>query len=259
MSVAVDRSLVTPEDIGRHEDGTFAPHPLMHGRTYTPNYRVLCSIIPHDLDHWMYHAGGRKQYFIPACDKGKYNVLKVYDTYTVIADLSARATNDEGYGDAMTTAPIPCLGLVDDLLRIFGGDGIGNKDGRRPGIMMIADDTPTQRELDQLVAMHTEYCRGLVIEADDYDAKGAKAYITEAHREALRWLGSEDRNWYRKIEARLFKQCPRCAENINAMATLCKECRTDLVRYYADQKTEVTEAIDPGVWAFNQRVKHAKG
>src|SRR6185369_15971877 len=255
MSTLLDRPPVTPADCLSASEPLLEPHPYTAGRTYTPNYRVLCSIIPNDLLTYLRHALGRKEYYIPAVPKGKYALLRVYDTYQVIADLSGRATNDDGHGDDMQAAPVHCDGVCDDLLRIFSGDAVGNRDGQMPGLMVIQGDEPDQGELDRLWSQHESYCRYLVQQADDFETKGLRSYITEEHRRALDWLGSEDRTWYRKILATREKDCPACAELINRMATRCKVCGIDIEKWYRDKGIEVTEDLDLGVWTLLQRIK----
>ncbi len=72
-------------------DSVFEPDPHAAGRVYTPNYRTLCSIFPEPLVHHMLHAGGRKEYRMPAVPKGSYALLRVYDTWTLTRDLSRAA------------------------------------------------------------------------------------------------------------------------------------------------------------------------
>lgn len=238
------------------EASIFEPHPFAAGRQYTPNYRTLCSIFPEALRHYMLHAGGRKEYSFLAVPKGSYALLRVYDTYTMTRDLSrAAGAEDDNDGNAQMQSPVHCDGVAADLIRVWAQDAPGNASGARPGVMVIAGDQPTQLELNQLDETQTTYFRWLVMKADEYWITGKREYITDDHRRALRWLGSEDRDWYKKIHAVLLKRCPACAEEINQMATVCKYCQGNLIKFYRDagyKPEDVTADLDAGVYAFYQ-------
>lgn len=242
-------------------ESVFEPDPHA-GRMYTPNSRAICSIFPEKLEHHMLHAGGRKTYSLPAVPKGGYALLRVYDTWTLTRNLvEVNAAGDgslEGH-DIMQRSPVHCQGVADDLIRMWAQDAPGNASGAKPGVMIIADATPTQLELDGLNEIQTTYFRWLVMKADEFFITGKREYITDDHRRALRWLGSEDRDWYRKIATVLKKQCPACAEEINAQATVCKFCATNLIKFYRDIQMEPTADMDPGVFAFleSQKVRGA--
>lgn len=238
------------------EATVFEPNPN-GGRPYIPNNVTICSIFPDELKHYMLHAGGRKEYRMPAVPKGSYALLRVYDTYTITRDLGrvAGAGNEPDSPDAnaMQRSPVYCFGVSQDLIRQWAQDAPGNASGAKPGIMEIQGDVPTQFELDQLVATQTEYFRWLVMMADNYWITGKRDHITEDHRRALRWLGSEDRDWAKKINAVLFKECPNCAEQINEKALGCKHCNANLLKFYKDagyKDEEITEDMDVAVWAF---------
>jgi hypothetical protein len=231
----------------------FEPSPHAAGRIYTPNNRTLCSIYPMELTHYMLHAGGRKQYHIPSVPKGTYALLRVYDTYTLTRNLSkiaAAGDEDMDRADEMQQSPVFCDGVADDLIRMWAGDAPGNQSGAKPGIMVLADDQPTQLELDQLNDTQTTYFRWLVMKGDEYWITGDRKSITDDHRRALRWLGSEDREWYKKIDAVLLKRCPACAEEVNMMATVCRYCQTNLIKWYKDVGFEPEEKDDMGVFLF---------
>lgn len=228
-------------------EAVFEPHPNMGGRAYIPNHVTLCSIFPERLEKYMLHAGMRKCYEIPAVEKGKYALLTVYDTFQVTRKF-AESSEDEA--EDMQRSPISCLGIATDLLRLWAQDAPGNASGASPGIMVIQGETPTQLELDTLWAQQTEYFRWLVLKADEYWITGNRAGITEDHRRALRWLGSEDRDWFKKINAVMFKTCAACGEDIRLMATVCPKCQQNLIKFYKDAGITVTEDVDPGVFRF---------
>lgn len=208
----------------------FSPIPH-NGRQYVPNNVTICSVWPDDLSSWKLHGGRNQLYRIPAVEKGKYALLKVYDTYTVTRNIAVESEGPEAYQNS----PISCLGVAENLLKEWAEDAPGNASGARPGIMIIAGDTPTQTELDAMWASQTEYFRWLVKRADDYWIQGKREYISSDHRRALRWLGSEDRDWFQEIAEVLKKRCYACAEEINTDAIVCKHCSTNLVDFCIDQ------------------------
>lgn len=241
----------------------FEPNPF-GGRTFEPNNVTICSIFPEELRHFMMHAGGRKEYYLPAVPKGSYALLKVYDTYTLTRDLSAAAgagdNRDDPAAYSMQRSPVYCVGVAGALVRQWAEDAPGNASGAKPGIMVIERDRPTQLELDGLTETQTAYFRWLVMKADEYWITGKREYITNDHRRALRWLGSEDRDWYKKIETVLFKRCPQCAEQINFLALGCKHCSVNLPKFYRDAgfaEADVTDDVDEAVAEF-YRAAHAR-
>ncbi len=237
----------------------FEPNPY-GGRAFVPNNVTICSVFPEELRHYLMHAGGRKEYFMPAVPKGSYALLKVYDTYTLTRDLSAAAGAGDDPNDPhahdMQRSPVHCFGVAADLTRQWAQDAPGNASGAKPGVMVIAADRPTQLELDGLTETQTTYFRWLVMKADEYWITGQRTYITNDHRRALRWLGSEDRDWYKKIETVLFKRCPSCAEQINFDALGCRHCNANLPKFYREAgytNAEVTEDVDEAVARFYQQ------
>jgi hypothetical protein len=235
----------------------FEPNPY-GGRAYVPNNVSICSIFPEELRHYLMHAGRRKEYFMPAVPKGSYALLKVYDTYTLTRDLSAGMSDipNDRNAQAMVQSPVHCFGVAADLTRQWAQDAPGNASGAKPGVMVIAGDRPTQLELDGLTETQTTYFRWLVMKADEYWITGQRTYITNDHRRALRWLGSEDRDWYKKIETVLFKRCPSCAEQINFDALGCRHCSTNLPKFYRDAgytDVEVTDDVGEAVARFYQQ------
>src|SRR5262249_14470706 len=159
-------------------------------------------IFPDPLEHWMYHAGKRKVYRMPGVPKGSYALLRVYDTYTVTRDLSrAVGADNDMDGNSYQQSPVHCDGVAADLMRIWAQDAPGNASGAKPGVMVLEGDKPIQSELDSLWRTQSEYFAWLVRKADEYWITGKRDYITDDHRRALRWLGSEDREWFKKIHS----------------------------------------------------------
>lgn len=192
---------------------------------------------------------------MPAAPKGSYALLRVYDTWTLTKDLNLIGVA-ETYADAqsMVRSPVSCEGVAMDLLRQWAQDCPGNASGAKPGVMVIEGDEPTQLELDGLWQTQVTYFRWLVMKADEYWITGKREYITEDHRRALRWLGSEDRDWFKKILAVHYKACPACAEQINIMAVQCRHCQTNLVKFWRDMGVlRPTEDQDPGVFAWHKQ------
>lgn len=241
---------ITPDACIQVVEDVFEPDPNA-GRRYTPNYRTLCSIFPTALEWSEMHAGRRRTYSMPAVEKGKYALLRVYDTWTKTRNFNAE--DNQGGSEVYQRSPISCEGIAQDLIRAWAQDAPGNRGGSQPGIMVIAGDKPTQGELDHLWAMQTEYFRYLVMMADNYWITGKREYITDDHRRALRWLGSEDREWFKRINSVLYKKCPNCAEEINEEALGCKHCNVNLLKFYRDagfKDDEVTPEMDAAVAVF---------
>ena len=260
MTPTIEQPALTVDACFNIDESVYVPDPNA-GQRYIPSHLTLCSIFPDAKEHFMLHGGIRQRYALPAVPKGQFALLRVYDTYTLTRDLSYAAAAEPGdpnNGERQQNAPVSCHGVADDLVRAWALDAPGNASGARPGIGILNADEPTQAELDYLWEQQTTYFRWLVMVADDYWITGRREYITDDHRRALRWLGSEDRDWYKKIASIQFKQCPACGEQINVQALRCKHCSVELLKFYNGmgvKDSDITADLDYAIWAFLQKRK----
>lgn len=247
-----DRPL-TPADCAVVSESIFKPNPYGPGRSYTPNHCTLISIFPEARTYTpkALHGGMRTTYRIDGAPKGQYTKLIVYDTF--IAIRKHQRSDDDN--DEIQAAPAPAQGIAKDMIRFWAEDAPGNRSGAKPGFMICEGEDPTELELSQLWQGQTEYFRYLVMMADEHAHNQRFTQITEDHRRALSWLGTEDRPWFKKITSVMFKSCPSCGEDIRLLATACRYCQQDLIKWYKAAGIEVTEERDPGVFAFNQELK----
>ena len=202
---------------------------------------TICSVYPEPLrKQWHIRPVGIFQ--MKAAPPDGYSLLTVGDSWQRILNTSA-TTDEEGlqYQDA----PISAYEVASSLEAYWTSPVILSHGGFHIGVGIIAGSVPTPEELVQLRAVQTRYFEILVHDADTLWFSGKRNEVMELHRLALRWLGSEDREWYKRIEPVLLKKCPACEADINRNAVVCKECNRDLGQFYLDRGIEPSD--DPAV------------
>jgi hypothetical protein len=261
--------IVSPAPNGPPQSTLVPPPELMRER-FSINHTTICSVYPGDLTHRLLHSpsgAGRTNYFIPAVpldDPSAYELLHVWDAWATTLDTastlaSSMDTDSTGAGESgkkYQLSPVPSRTIAYDLVRHWAGDAPGARVGLTIGVGTIAGDVPSEEELASLRGIQSAYFRFLVEQAHTYHAQGLTKEITDYHRRALRWLGSEDAPWYPKIERSIMKQCPACDERIKSTAVVCQHCRTNLPEYYAalGYKLHEVQALDAVVGAALDRM-----
>ena len=165
---------------------------------------------------------------LPAAPKGKYVTRSFCDSQQAVRNFYGDPSNDT---PEFVPMPVPVDLLADSLLDAWcrsGMDAFG-KSRPRPGIILLAGNTPTEAEMKQMIGLETTLCRAVVEEADRLEKTG-KGEITDFHRKALEWLGSEKRSWYKQIELGKTKRSPVSGNLINADATVDEG--VDMVEWY---------------------------
>jgi hypothetical protein len=248
--------LITPDACHSNLESAMEPDPFAGGRVYVPHHRTICSIFPEARELSLMHAGQRKTYRIEGAPKGKYSLLTVYDTWTIVRNTDDPEANENG---GMKRAVVPADGLAMDLERAWAMDTRGNESGHRPGFLILEGDKPTQGELESAWITQTEYFRYLVLKAEENWAAGNKSYVTNDHRRALTWLGvSGSFQWANPMRESTLRACPACAEEINVMATVCRFCQTNLVKFFQSVGVEPGENEWPGVVRLLETIKSKK-
>lgn len=270
--------IISPSDPASSVSSLLPP-PLLSPFSHHLRHVTICSVYPGELNHRLLHervnfddptrpsGSGFTSYHIPAVPidhPDAYELLNVWDGFTSVLDTAGTLAASADY-DAMTVgesskkyqlAPVPCNVIAYDLIRHWSGDAPGAKVGLTIGVGAVASDLPTPTELQGLRGIQTAYFRFLVEQADAYHSQGLNREITDYHRRALRWLGSEDREWFKKIERSVMKSCPACDNQIKSNAIVCQHCHTNLTDFYAAQgfKLHEVEAVDPIVGGALRRL-----
>ena len=195
---------------------------------FTARTLTIASIYPLECklqrDYGFTRNGGMTEFLLPAAKKGSYSTLKISDMFQRIQDVDAmtasgRQSNKDFFVEVGS--------LAKDLHTHWAVQRIGTGNGFLPGIMVIAGDEPTEIELGTMNAQQKGYFEGLFLEGQAYAEKHDFKQINEIHRAAAVWLGV-DAKWVANIgeQHKGWKECTACFEKINALATICKVCRS---------------------------------
>lgn len=195
----------------------------MQGRGFNGMSLTIASVFPLERkaqrDYHPEMDGGRTGFVLEAAPKGEFRTLKLTDCWERIVSDESQVSNP---------VFVPRLVKVDTiaacLLKEWAINIAGTRTGRRPGIMVIAGDTPTEAEMKTLTEMQAAYFDGLINEASAFAAKHDWKSIDELHRVAAKWRGHEA-EWVNDLGQKAErKECFYCAEKIMARAKVCKEC-----------------------------------
>lgn len=197
--------------------------PIFQARTIT-----ICSVFPvaceamRDYGHTQ--MGGRTNFRIEGAPRGEYRLLKVADMWQRVQDVETSSASGRQVQKGFW---VECKDIASDLITHWAAQRIGTQHGHRPGIKVIAGDTPTAEELAELNAIQKGYFETLFHEAQGFAAKHDWKNIGDHHRVAARWLGL-DAPWVANVgeQTQNWKECVACYEKINAKATICRVCRS---------------------------------
>lgn len=187
--------------------------------------RTILSVFPIEMRLELRHEGFRT-YIMPASLKGFYQTLVVQDTYAWNRNYAVEEF-------ALYQAPISAVVVAENLVNRWSQGLVGTKDGLGPGIMICEGSHPTVEEIQTVTDRQEAYFRALVYEADERFTKEGPVNITDLHRAAAEWMGTNDRPWIKPIEQVSLIFCPACAEKIKAEALICRHCHTDIEEFHA--------------------------
>jgi hypothetical protein len=194
---------------------------------------MSCHFLPCTNRFW--HSG-RREFFLPAASKDKNNEIvwtycTVFDSQQWVANISSDniGPNAVPVSSAMPM-PVTVESIIHDLVSQWGYLGTGQMTRYRLGIFPIAGRMGTAEEKKKALKFQEAACRAIVEEADRIHASGKGGPITELHRGALDWLGSEKRSWYKPIEMGRNKKSVATG-NIIPMEALV-DGAVDLIEFY---------------------------
>lgn len=206
---------------------------------------TICSIWPQDLRARRNH-NGLTMYQMPAAPRGSYVTFTVYDTQQWIN----RPRDDRFQGD-VEPMPIPARIVAEDLVSTWGGDTLGSRSGYKPGIGIIASDSPTDAELASLRAGQSNLFHWLITDANGKHISGEGVLISDMHRMAAKEMldkGAERLPWFPVVDFAAVKDCPACGKQTEQKAKVCDKCHENLVDWYL--KYNLNLDADPVIKAF---------
>jgi hypothetical protein len=167
----------------------------------TPRALTIGSVHFEDCSLHLWHSGRRLYQLPPPPVKclsevtlSNVSLLTAYDSQQWIPMIT-----DPEAPMRLAPAPVPVEVIVQDLLHQWTMNRIGAANRHPPGIIQLAGPKPTQAELKRMVELETAHCNALVDEADEIFVT-KKGTLQPSHRQALNWLGSTRKEWFKPIE-----------------------------------------------------------
>lgn len=242
MSTAADTITTAPAMPplnGPRQHALYDPH-----GNYRRGRAVIASIFPERLMRRMPTLSPMETYVIEPCEKrgDPPTRLAVYDA---AQRMISPASVGNDYPE-FVELPIFAEGIAKDLIYGWTGNTIGaDKTDASIGVRIIEGEIPTQQETDEMMASQETFFRWLIRDADTMWAKHEFKAVqnTDIYRVALKWLGSEDREWARQIKAVTMKDCSACGQTIQGVATVCNKCSTDLVKLFLERGYEPEDEV----------------
>ncbi len=214
---------------------------------------TICSIYPKAHFKALMH-NGMTHYSIQAAPRGSYALCVVYDTQTPVPRPS-ESKNESRW----TFEAIPARIVADNLVSDWASDTLGARSGFRPGIAVIAGDTPTTEELAALRSTQNALFNWFITSAMGLHLKGKGEEITDIHRLAAKEMldkGAERLPWFPVVDFAAVKDCPACGRQINANALRCDGCTTMLPQFYME--FDLVPENDQVVADFIKRIRAQK-
>lgn len=198
---------------------------------YKPAVKYICSIYPGKLPILTRHYGPslqaqgpeairRSSFGLQPVPRGeKPFLLRVYDSFQTVLDIRT--------GKPTGTMPVPVEEICDDLMNQWVGNLFNVPSGAKPGVMVIANTSPTMNvggEYQQMETQQALYMAHFFSEGERLHREAHSDQITEMMRLAAEYLG-EKRIWSDPAIARDAIKCPLCTTMVPAMAFICPACQ----------------------------------
>ena len=204
---------------------------------YKADVKYICSIYPGQLPALRRNYGSsptndgkgasRSTLFelkpVPRGSRPGFFTLPVYDSFESIIDVMGTSQLKKGE-KAYLPRLVPVDEIVRDLVQKWAGGLIGVPVGAHPGVMEIANTSPTQDERESMETAQTLYFEFLFSEGERLYRENKFTDITDTMRLAAEWIGQK-RPWSDAGVARSSNPCPFCTEIISDMAIVCPRCQ----------------------------------
>lgn len=222
--------------------------------------RQIISICPMPLEKTMTLGNGFHTFRIAAQDRGSYQIITVGDTYQFIRS-GFEELDDSNPSPGIREAPVPAAVLANSLVNEW------NRKISPVGSMGVAvlppgveEGTPAFNDLLRaLTAQVRELAEWAIRDANDlvHDGKG-KHVSDQFHRVLAKWLMGDSVRaipWYNASAIDEMKNCCACNATIKYQAAVCKECGTDLRKYFAEYN--LPDEADPYIASLLRPAKVA--
>lgn len=195
---------------------------------YKPQVEFICSIYPGklpiltrfygpSLEAQGPNAVRRSSFELQPVPRGeKPFVLRVYDSFETVLDIRT--------GKLTATRPVPVEEVVIDILEKWTGNLFNVPAGAKPGVIKIANTSPSRDELRQMETQQSLYMAHFFSEGERLHREAHTDQITEMMRLAAEYLG-EKRIWSDPAIARDAAPCPLCTTMVPNLAFICPSCQ----------------------------------
>lgn len=192
-----------------------------------PRSRTLMSCHFRPLRERFWHSG-RREFFVPACRRGEFRYITVYDSQQECMNTSDPHTPPNMAGSIMRSVSVESI--VQNLIENWGWMNTGQMSRVRLGVFEIKGTAGTEEEKRHAQRFADASAKQLVEVADRIHLGLVKGVIDDLYRDALEYLGSENKPWYRGIEPGTMKRSVVSGNRIPVSALV--DQGVDLIEYY---------------------------
>jgi hypothetical protein len=207
---------------------------------YTADCLVIASIWPGKLEpKTMYHgldqdprSGRSTRYWIEPVKKGSrppYKLLTISDSFESVPDLNELASENYHGRNAMTSKPVACEEIAENLVQFWAGHMVGIPPGAAPGIIILPKgrEIPHDNDVNRMFQMQTMFAEFCFTQGERLAAERDWKGITETMRVMAKWLGHA-RPWNSPEMVNEAADCPACKQPIPKEAFVCHHCGTKI-------------------------------
>ncbi len=224
---------------------------------YQAEIAYLCSIYPGKLEAQRRNYGPTRDsngpkavrsslFELEPVDRGaKPFILELCDSFEDILDIQQLNIQNT---KARISKPVDVQTIANDLLSVWTGGLIGVPQGAKPGIMLIANSTPSQGEKQQMMEMQTMYFEYMFNEGERLHQEKKWDSITETMRLAAVWLDRK-RVWAHRNMSADSGPCPLCHSMVPNEAVFCNECKQQIG--FSDNKGGIVRFTAGAILAQN--------
>lgn len=228
---------------------------------------TIVSIAPFDTGTvTMECQPGFKDYRCKAAPRDGWTTLQIGPRIIMLRDLTQ--VDETNPTPGMRPVQQDAIQVATSLVSKWADNTIGTSGRLGVGLLPMDTTLPEEGEkptgkflefLNGLKAQQDELATSAVKQASDWAQTGKSTYITNFYRGLAKWKygnNAQKIGWVNDPGYAELKRC-FCAKDIPLDATICPECRTDLVMKYIERGTMPKD--DPIVLAEIQNALRARG